>query len=139
MKVVLRDVQITVNGVDLSDHCTEVTVEDSAAEVDATAFGSKYTQAVKGLRTAQITANLQQDFATGSVDATLSPLNDSDATFEVEVIPLAGAVGPTNPGYRIAEAQLMGYQPLSGGVGTLSMTSVTFTNAGDAGVERLVV
>ena len=138
MKKVLRDVQITVDGVDLSDHFTSITVEDAANEVDATAFGSVYTSAVKGMRTAQISGTVQQDFDTASVDDTLSALNDQETTFEVEVIPDAGVISATNPGYRIAEAQLMGYSPLSGGVGDLSTTDITFTNAGDAGVERIV-
>lgn len=136
-KRVLRDVQVTVDGVDLSDHFTQITVEDGAAEVDSTAFGSVYTQAMKGMRTAQITGTIQQDFAAASVDATLSALNNSDATFQVLVVPASGVISATNPGYRLAEAQLLGYTPLSGGVGDLSTTDVTFSNAGDLGVERL--
>jgi hypothetical protein len=136
-KVVLRDVMILVDDVDLSDHCTQVTVEDGAADVDATAFGSVYTSAVKGLRTAQITATFQQDFATGSVDSTLSALNDQEEPFPVEVTPRNAAVSPTNPKYRLPEAQLLGYTPLSGGVGDLSTTDVTFSNAGASGVVRV--
>jgi hypothetical protein len=135
-KVVLRDVEIIVAGTDLSDHCTAVTVEDGANDVDATAFGSLYTSAVKGLRTAQITATFQQDFATGSVDAKLSALNDSDATFEVTVKPRKQAVSATNPRYRQPESMLLGYTPLSGSPGDLSTTDVTFSNAGVSGVVR---
>jgi hypothetical protein len=136
-KVVLRDVNISVDGVDLSDHCTAVTVEDSAADVDSTAFGSVYTSAVKGLRTAQITATFQQDFASGSVDAKLDALNNSDDPFVVEVTPTSAAVGPTNPKYRLPESMLLGFTPLGGGVGDLSTTDVTFSNAGASGVVRL--
>lgn len=135
-KVVLRDASITVDGVDLSDHCTTVTVEDGAADVDATAFGSVYTSAVKGLRTAQITATFQQDFATGSVDATLNALNNQEEPFEVVVVPTSASVGATNPSYTLPEAMLLGYTPLSGGVGDLSTTDVTFSNAGASGVVR---
>jgi len=142
MKTVLRNVFVSVDGTDLSDHFTQITVEDSAAEVDSTAFGSVYTQAMKGLRTAQITGTVQQDFAAASVDATLSALNDQDTTFEVIVVGDADTtadISATNPGYRIAESQLLGYTPISGGVGDLSTTDVTFSNAGDLGVERLTV
>jgi len=136
-KVVLRDVQITVDGLDLSDHCTSVTVEDGAADVDSTAFGSVYTSAVKGLRTAQITATFQQDFASGQVDSKLNTLNNQDSTFAVEVIPTGAAVSDSNPRYQLPESMLLGYTPLSGGVGDLSTTDVTFSNAGSSGVVRL--
>jgi hypothetical protein len=134
MKQVLRDVTIMVDGVDLSDHFTQITVEDSAAEVDATAFGSVYTQAMKGMRTAQITGTLQQDFDAGSVHATLAPLNDQATPFPVVVTPTAAPVSATNPSFSLPEAQLLGYTPLSGGVGDLSTTDITFSNAGDLGV-----
>lgn len=136
-KVVLRDVQITVDGLDCSNHCTSVTVEDGANEVDATAFGSVYTSAVKGLRTAQITATFQQDFATGSLDAKFNTLNNQTTPFVVEVVPTAAAVSASNPKYRLPEAMLLGYNPLGGGVGDLSTTDVTFSNAGASGVMRL--
>lgn len=138
MKRVLREVQVIVDDVDLSTHFNQVTVEDSAAEVDATGFGSKYTTTLKGLRTAQISGSVHQDFDVGSVDATLSPLNDSEDTFTVIVIPTDAAVSATNPAYILDEAHLLGYSPLSGGAGDLSSTDVTFSNAGDKGVERII-
>jgi hypothetical protein len=134
MKQVLRDVSIVVDGVDLSDHFTSITVEDGAAEVDATAFGSVYTQAVKGMRTCQISGTLQQDFDAASVHATLAALNDQDEPFEVVVKPTEAAISATNPSFTLPEAQLLGYTPLSGGVGDLSTTDVTFSNAGDQGL-----
>jgi hypothetical protein len=134
MKKVLRDVQVIVDGTDLSDHFTSITVEDSAAGVDGTAFGSVYTSELKGMRTAQITGTVQQDFDAASVHAVLSALNDQDEPFEVQVIPTADAISATNPAFTLPEAQLLGYTPLSGGVGDLSTTDVTFTNAGDQGL-----
>jgi hypothetical protein len=134
MKRVLRDVSIVVNGVDLSDHFSAVTVEDSAAEVDATAFGSQYTSAMKGMRTAQITGTLQQDFDAGEVHATLNPLNNTETPFPVVVKPTSAAASATNPSFTLPAAQLLGYTPLSGGVGDLSTTDITFTNSGDQGI-----
>lgn len=139
MKQVLRNVGVIIDGTDLSDRTTQITVEDAAGEVDATAFGSNYTQALKGMRTAQFTATIQQDFAAGSVHQTLNALNNTDVPFPVIIVPVGGlaAITATNPGFRIAESQLLGYSPLSGSVGDLSTTDVTFTNAGDLGVEVL--
>lgn len=137
-KVVLRDVKITVDGLDLSNHCTSVTVEDGAADVDSTAFGSVYTQAVKGLRTSQITATFQQDFATGSVDEKFNTLNNQVAPFVVIVQPTNAAISASNPKYTLPEAMLLGYNPISGGVGDLSTTDITFSNAGVSGVIRAI-
>jgi hypothetical protein len=137
MKKVLRDVTVEVDGVDLSDHFSAVTVEDSAADVDGTAFGSVYTQTLKGMRTAQITGTVQQDFDAGSVNATFGPLNDQDDPFKVIVTPTSDAVSATNPAFVLPEAQLMGYSPLAGSVGDLSTTDITFGNAGQDGVVEV--
>jgi hypothetical protein len=137
MKTVLRDVTVTVDGTDLSDHFSAITVEDGAADVDGTAFGSVYTQTLKGMRTAQITGTLQQDFDAGSVDAVHSVLNDQDLPFKVIVKPTSGAVSATNPAFVLPEGQLLGYNPLSGSVGDLSTTDITYSNAGDQGVVRV--
>jgi len=140
MKRVLRNVYVEVDNTDLSDHFSAITVEDSATGVDSTAFGSVYTSEMKGMRTAQITGTVQQDFDVGSVDAVLSALNDQDTPFEVLVVDNADSpadITATNPGYHMVESQLLGYTPLSGSVGDLSTTEVTFTNAGDAGVARV--
>jgi hypothetical protein len=137
MKRVLRDVTIEVDGQDLSDHFSAITVEDSAADVDGTAFGSQYVQTLKGMRTAQVTGTVQQDFDAGSVNATLGPLNDTDTPFKVIVTPTSDAVSATNPAFVMPDAQLLGYTPLGGSVGDLSTTDVTFSNAGDQGVVEV--
>lgn len=38
-KQILKNAFIQINGVNLSDHCSSVTIETSADEVDLTAFG----------------------------------------------------------------------------------------------------
>ena len=136
-KKVLRDVTVDVDGSDLSDHFSSVTVEDSAAEVDGTAFGSVYTQTLKGMRTAQISGTVQQDFDAGSVNAVLGPLNDQETPFKVIVKPTGSAVSATNPAFVMPDAQLLGYTPLDGSVGDLSTTDITFGNAGDQGVVEV--
>jgi len=78
-----------------------------------------------------------KDFASGQVDSKLNTLNNQDSTFAVEVIPTGAAVSDSNPRYQLPESMLLGYTPLSGGVGDLSTTDVTFSNAGSSGVVRL--
>lgn len=130
-KVVLKDASITVNSVDLSTRCRQVTIEDSAEEVDATTFqGNGYRELLQGLKTAEIQAELVQDFASGSVHSTLNPLYQSGGSFTVLVKGDDAAVSATNPSFSMT-ATLSAYSPLAGTVGELSVISVVFRNADD--------
>lgn len=135
-KQVLRNASITVNGVDLSDHASSVTLENSAEEVDFTTFSpSAYREFGQGMKDATITADFFQDYAAASVDATLYPLYNSGGTFNVVVKPEAGAASATNPSYTML-ARLYTYGGLAGAVGDANTVSATFRNAGTAGITR---
>jgi hypothetical protein len=76
---------ISVNGVDLSNHATSITVETTRDDVDVTAMGAVNKVHSPGLGDATITATFLQDYAAGSVDATLSAQTGSTTPFTVEV------------------------------------------------------
>lgn len=137
-KQVLRDVVVEVNGVALSDHASSVTINSEADLVETTAFGATYKSNLMGMRDGTIEVTFYQDFDAASVDATLWPLHNANTVFPVVIRPTSGVVSATNPSYRMAEAVLPGFNPLSGDVGEASTTDVTFQNAGQAGIERLV-
>lgn len=123
-KFVLKNPQITVNSVDLSDHISSVEVMLSKEEVDTTSFGSLgKKERVAGLEDASFTLNFQQDFATAEVDATLYPLWANETIFPVVVKPSTAAVSATNPSYS-GSCVILEYAPLSGAVGDLSETDV---------------
>lgn len=136
-KFVLKDASITVNGVNLSDHISSVTIESSFDEVDTTAFGSTYKEIKQGLGDATITLSVFQDFAAASVDATLWPLSQSGATFPVVVKPSSAAVSATNPSYTMT-AVLLSFNPIAGSVGEASTTDVTLRNAANTGIVKAV-
>jgi hypothetical protein len=104
---VMTNAQVFVNGVDLSDHASKVTVEDTRDTVDVTAFGATSKAIQKGLGDAKITVDFFQDFAAGKVHATLSPLIASTTPFAVEVRPVNGARSTTNPASLLTGALLM--------------------------------
>jgi hypothetical protein len=137
-KFVLKNPIITVNSVDLSDHCSSVTIETQFDEVDGTGFGATYKQLLQGLGDATITLSMFQDFVAGSVDATLWPLSQSGATFPVTVKPTSAAVGATNPRYDMT-AVLLTYNPIDGQAGEMSKTDVTLRNAAQTGLTRNIV
>jgi hypothetical protein len=134
-KFVLRDGFIQVNGVNLSDHCSSVTVESSAEDVDLTAFTTAgYREFGQGFKDATVTATFFQDYAAASVHQTLQPLYDAGGTFSVYVKASQATVSATNPRMELTTARMFGYNPLAGAVGDASTMDVEFRNAGTAGL-----
>lgn len=124
-KYVIKSAVVIVNGVDISDHCKSVTVNLSKDEVDTTNMSGGGRERVAGLKDDSFEVSLQQDFATGEIDDILFPLFDNETEFTVEVRPTSGAVSANNPKYT-GTCILLEYQPVTGDVGSLSETSVTF-------------
>lgn len=135
-KHVLRSAVITVNGTDLSDHCSTVTLEDEAEEVDVTAFGaSNYKDFMPGMKDATVTCEFWNDYAASSVDATLNAAYNSSTAFPVTVKADSAATSATNPIFTM-QARLYSYSPITGEVGAANSTECTFRNSGTAGITR---
>lgn len=136
-KFVMKDAVVTVNSVNLSDHCSSVTIETTKDEVDTTSFTSaSYKEFQDGFADATVTASFFQDFAASSVDLTLWPLYSGGSTFAVKVKASSATTSNNNPEYQLAAAKMYSYTPIGGGVGDASATDVTFRNAGTAGLTR---
>lgn len=129
----LTDAMVIVNGVTLSDHANNVTVEDSREQIDMTAFGATCKVYGKGLGDGKMTIQFFQDFAGGKTHATLQPLISSTTPVTVEVRATSGARSATNPGI-VMSALLFTYNGLQGGIGEASMTTAEFQNASSAGI-----
>lgn len=136
-KVILRDAFITVDGVNLSNHFSEISVDSEKDEQDVTGFGSAYKEIELGLGDGTITGTVNQDYDAASVDATLWPIHQSNAKVPIVVRPTSLPVGATNPEYRMTGV-LPSYSPVSGSVGEPSTTEVSFRNASQAGITRVV-
>ena len=132
---VMKDAVVTVDGVNLSDHVSEVSMETERDEVDVTAMGANNRVFVAGLGDATMTVTFFQDFAAAEVDATLWPLSTSNTAFVVSIKASSAATSATNPLFSMT-ALMYGYSPLSGGIGDASSTEVTFRNAAQAGLTR---
>ena len=126
-KFVATDYKVTVNGTNLSSSLTSVDLSLSSDEVDTTAFGSTWRTVTGGLQSGSITLNFNQDFAAGSVDATLFPLFNTAAT--VVITPTSSSVSATNPSYT-AIALVNSYQPFASSVGDLATLSITWPTSG---------
>lgn len=133
-KYVMRDAFIIVNGSNLSDHCSSVTVQDTADQVDFTTFGpAAYKQYGQGFHDCQIDATFFADFAAGSIHSILQPLYAGGSVFGVEVRPTSAARSTTNPAGTM-NATLYGYTGIGGKVGDAASMDVTFANAGTSGL-----
>lgn len=136
-KVILKSAVIVVNSVDLSKRATQVAIELPDEEVDVTTFQASNKQTMKGMTDASIQVTFIQDYAASQVDETLWPLKQGETAFPVECRPFSSAASTTNPRYKMLEAMLFNYTPISGSVGQVSTTQVTFKNVGSTGLERL--
>lgn len=131
MKEVLRNVKITVNSVDLSDHCSSVALESNADEVEFTAFGAGFKEYGQGLKDSTMNATFFNDHAAASVADTLQPLYASGGTFAVKVWPDgAGTVCYTQI------SRLYSNPTLAGAVGEANTIDAVFRNGGTAGITR---
>lgn len=136
-KIILTDAAVLLNGTSLSDHATQVTVEQTADEVDLTTFGpSGYKQFGVGFKDATITVSILTDFAASSIDAMVSPMYQANSVGSVQVRPTSAAISSTNPAYMMGSAVLTSYNPIAGGVGDASSTDLSFRNFGTAGIVR---
>jgi hypothetical protein len=134
-KQVFTDAVVIVNGIDLTNHCSEITIEDTADEVDLTSFGGNgYREIGQGLKDATITGTFFQDYATGSVDSVLQPLYASGGTFSLSVKPTSATASATNPWHRMT-ARLYSYGGLGGAIGDALNVEATFRNAAN-GISR---
>lgn len=130
---VLTNAFVSVNAVTLSDHASQVTVNDNRSPVDITAFGATNTAVTKGLGDASVSVTFFQDFAAGKIHATLQPLIGSSTPVTIEVRQDAGARSTTNPAY-VMSGLLMNYNMVDGSVGEASTITAEFVNGSQAGV-----
>jgi hypothetical protein len=130
---ILTDASISINGVDLSDHGSSITLNDMREKKDITAFGATSRVYAKGLGDASLSITFFQDFAAGEVHATLQPLIGSTTPVTIIAKPTSGAISATNPGWTMS-GLLFDYSMLDGGVGEPSTLTVELSNASQAGI-----
>ena len=126
-KFAATDYFVSISGVDFSNSLNSVELAEEADNLETTAFGSTWRTRIGGLKQASLTLNFMQDFAAGSVDATLNPLLGSIAT--VVIVPTSGTVTATNPSYTMT-ALVTQYSPFASSVGDIATLSVTWPVSG---------
>jgi hypothetical protein len=123
-QLVLKDADITVNSVVLSNRANSVELNYEVESVEVTAFGGNRSF-IGGLQNNTITIEFMQDFAAANVEATVFPLVGQQTTVTVRAS--SAATSTTNPLYTVTGTFLAAHTPVSATVGELAMTSLTFT------------
>lgn len=127
-KFVAKDYSVTLASNDLSSSIAAVTLTQSAADVETTAFGDNSVTRIGGLKDGELTLEFHQDFGTGSVDEILQPLLGTVAT--VRLRPTSAAVGADNPqlDFSVLVAE---YSPYDSSIGDLATFSISLPISGD--------
>ena len=134
-KIVLTNAHVTVNSVDLSDHVRSVEVEFASDEVEQTTMGDAARNFLPGLLTQRMTVTFANDYASGEVDATISPLVSNGTSHTILVKPVDASVSATNPSYS-GTAYCTSFNPVSGAVGDLHEAQAVFVPGTGTGFVR---
>jgi hypothetical protein len=119
-----NDVQVTLNAVDLTDHCTSASISRVFDELEVTAMGDTSHVFVKGLEASTITLDFLNDTATSNVLQTLQAAWGT--TVALTLKQTSGATSATNPLYSTT-VLLNNTTDINGAVGDISTQSITFT------------
>jgi hypothetical protein len=118
-------VGLKINAIDLSDHVTSVTLNQSFAELPVTAMGDLSEKFVKGLETATLTVSFLNDQAATSVLDTLSDAFGTTVAFKM-LQDKVTAVSATNKLFS-GDILINNLTPINGAVGDMSTQDITFT------------
>lgn len=125
--LVLTNAFISIDGNDISDHCTSVSFPYEAEPVDETAFGDDTRIMKGGLKNWSLDLEVHDDFAVSNIDSILFPLVGTQVAIIVR--PDAGAISTTNPEYT-STALVQSAPVLSGTIGDLATVSLGLVSAG---------
>ena len=123
-QIVLTDATISVNSVALANRANSVTINYEKEAVETTAFGDSGRAFTAGLQNNTCEIEFMQDFAAANVEATVFPLVGTTTTIVIK--PTSSAVSSTNPSYTLTGTYLAAHTPVSGTVGELATTSLSF-------------
>jgi hypothetical protein len=128
-KLVFLNGAAKINGVDLSDHISEISLQLSKEQVDVTAMGANAHQWLGGLENDKLTITFWQDFAASEVDATLYPIWAGGTAVSATVWAVGTTSSSTNPFYGM-NVILADYDPIDGKVGDGLSAKVSFMVSG---------
>jgi hypothetical protein len=134
-KQILDNSIVTINGVNLSTYAHNGEWTLTRPSFDVSGMGAPYVEYILGKPDAQAAITLWQDYAAGTVDATLFPLASTDTPFAISWRIENAAISTSNPEYQMT-VLLPEYQPVAGGTDAPAEVTATFLNASTTGLVR---
>jgi len=134
-KFISTDWKVVVNSVTLSDHAFDVQIGNEREQVDVSGFSPTGTREfLPGVKDQTITISFLNDFASGSVHATIWPLWEGGSSFPILVQPDSDAgTSASNPTYS-GTANVFTY-PTSATLNERAETVVEFKPAANASFD----
>jgi hypothetical protein len=126
-----KDVQVTVNAIDLTAYVTNVEFVQAVDSVESTSMSSTSVNGhtfTGGIQSNTATISFNQDFATSKVHATLTALVGVQTTLIVK--PTSASPGATNPNFTLTGTLMNEYRPVTGAVGDLATVGAITFNGG---------
>ena len=128
--IVYRNAKFEVNGTDLSDHVSSLTVNLASQMLDETRMGDDTRRHKGGLFDWNVDVTFHQDEAAGNVDAILFPIVGVTSCIEMRPFNTCStAINPRLFGIGILDT----YPPLGGAVGSLLDTKGSWKSVGSLG------
>ena len=118
-------VGLKINSVDLSDHVTSVTLNQSFDELEVSAMGDVSHRFVKGLESATLTVSFLNDQAAASVLDTLSDAFGTTVGFKL--IQDSGAAEAATNKLWTGDILINNLTPINGAVSDMATMDITFT------------
>ncbi len=128
-KKVFTNAQIKLGGLDISDHCSQVAIDEDQDRLEATAFGDGYKQFVLGFKSWEASAEVFQNFAT--IDKHIQAIRHSTVpSAALSVLPEKGvSKSDANPEYS-GTVQITKYQPINIAVGQVPKFTLNMVGTG---------
>jgi hypothetical protein len=139
-RLVLTDAVVTLNATDISEYVTSVTLNTPEDVVETTAMSAVGARTrTSGLKDHSITLELNNDFASGALEAVIQGIGIGELA-SLTVKPTSAATSTTNPIYKAdgsgsgatkaGQVLISEWTPLNGAVGELATVSVTWPVSG---------
>lgn len=119
---------IQLGTVNLSAHVTELSLSYEVESLDETAMGDDSRVHKGGLKNWGVDITMNQDYATGAVDATLHGIVGCQTCIEMRPKNVCSTV--INPRFQ-GTVMVQSAPPFAGSVGSLLMATVRLESAGD--------
>lgn len=128
-KQIIQNPVVVIAGGTVSAYCAQVTINQTAEEIDATAFDSTgFRSPIAGLKAGSISFTWHNDYAAGGIDATFNPLLGGTASFEVRPAGTAAA-GSSSPKYA-GVVLVTEWNPIDSAIGDLATVTTTWPTVG---------